>query len=64
MGFLDPETPFDESLAAIETQVDAVRDGLRCGKPTGTCQTCSVRRNAFYQPLVSLGGRNEVAEAG
>lgn len=46
MGFL-PEQTADE----INLNVDRVRDGLRCGKPEGTCETCSVRRNAFYQPF-------------
>lgn len=46
MGFLPDQNPSE-----IETGVDKIREGLRCGKPEGTCETCKVRRNAFYQPF-------------
>ena len=28
-----------------------LRDGLRCGRPIGTCKSCIHRRDAFYRPL-------------
>ena len=46
MGFLP-----DQTAAQIDVGIDEIREGLRCGKPKGTCETCSVRRNAFYQPF-------------
>jgi MoaA/NifB/PqqE/SkfB family radical SAM enzyme len=38
-------------LQLIEQRIDQVREGLRCDQPQGTCETCLVRRNAFYTPF-------------
>lgn len=46
MGLL----PGTGSFEAIDARIDQIRDGLRCGKPEGTCKTCEIRRDAFYQP--------------
>lgn len=46
MGFL-PE----ESGESIDQRIGELREGLRCNSPVGTCETCTVRRDAFYQPL-------------
>ncbi|MEM1202877.1 MAG: radical SAM protein [Acidobacteriota bacterium] len=40
-----------DGLADVEARIDEVREGLRCGKPIGTCSTCNIRRDAFYQPF-------------
>ena len=46
MGFLP-----DGTAEQIDTGIQEISDGLRCGQPKGTCETCSQRRNAFYQPF-------------
>ena len=46
LGFLP-----DQSGEIIDRKISELGEGLRCGKPQGTCKTCTVRRDAFYQPL-------------
>lgn len=46
MGFL-PEDAGGE----IDERIGELREGLRCNEPLGTCKTCTVRRDAFYQPM-------------
>lgn len=46
MGLL----PGTGSFEAIDARIEQIRQGLRCGKPEGTCKTCEIRRDAFYQP--------------
>ncbi|MCG8456872.1 MAG: radical SAM protein [Holophagales bacterium] len=46
LGFLP-----HESVETIDERIAEVSEGLRCGKPIGTCRTCEIRRDAFYQPL-------------
>lgn len=51
-------------LAKIEARIDELRDGLRCGKPLGTCVTCSIRRDAFYQPFKRPAAEAQSVPAG
>lgn len=46
MGVL-PEGDLDD----IDARIAEIRHGLRCGEPKGSCATCEIRRDAFYQPL-------------
>ena len=47
----DPLGFLPESGAEIGERLDEIVEGLACGEPIGTCTNCSVRRDAFYQPL-------------
>jgi len=37
--------------AEVDRKLAPVREGLRNGEPIGTCVTCTVRGDAFYQPF-------------
>ena len=46
LGFL-PE----DAAGGIDAGIEKISEGLKHGKPVGTCEGCSERRNAFYQPF-------------
>ncbi len=50
----DPIGSYPEhDLAAISSgqTLERIRDGLRRGRPVGTCASCEVRRDGLYRPL-------------
>ncbi|MEM8962326.1 MAG: radical SAM protein [Acidobacteriota bacterium] len=56
----------EASLAGLDTSggLNAIREGLQCGQPIGTCATCDQRRDALYRPfrkLVKIGEGRAVA---
>ncbi|REK10396.1 MAG: radical SAM/SPASM domain-containing protein [Acidobacteria bacterium] len=51
----------DDSFAELSQgpRLTAILDGLRSGRPVGTCQSCSQRKNALYVRLKRLVGRGD-----
>lgn len=41
----------DDATSAIDERISALRDGLRCDRPVGSCAECGERRAAFYRPF-------------
>ena len=40
-----------DSLSSLAGSSSTLLEGLRAGDPVGTCKTCQVRRDAFFQPV-------------